>query len=66
MGLFHSVYLAMFINNNDNPLKPKDEDRFKLPQLKGYGEEEPKFSKEKERKINEMVKNSRAFRRTSN
>ena len=56
----------MFIpNNNDNSLKPKDEDRFKLPQLKGYGEEEPKFTKEKERKINQMVKNSSAFRRKS-
>ena len=56
----------MFIpNNNDNSLKPKDEDRFKLPQLKGYGEEEPKFTKEKERKINKMVKNSSAFRRKS-
>ena len=55
----------MLISNNDNGLKPKDKDRLKLPQLKGFGEEEPKFTNEKEQKIDKMVKNTREFKRKS-
>ena len=45
----------MLVPNKDSTKTEKK----KPLELKGYGEEEPKFTKEKERKINEMVKNNK-------